>query len=174
MRPVLPQTPFKLPASMRALDVTLPLGAEGSFTQLDPLHAAPLQPEIVNALADYSFEARWSVHLIGGEESHATRPVVLQGTAAAPTGVTAAAGEGSAVTVTWIPPLFPPPVVGYELQRAADEDFTDAVVTFAPEGDGASFTDAEAPPGATSYYRVRTVSAAGWSPWSAAASVDVP
>ena len=173
MRPVLAGVPFGLPASERPLDITRPLGAEGPFTQLDQLTAEPLQPPVVNATADFSFETRWGIHLIGGEESHAARPVVLQGTAAAPADVTATAGDGG-VVVAWTPPLFPPPVVGYQLQRAADEGFSEGVVPLAPSGAGASFTDAEAPAGATAFYRVRTVSAAGWSPWSPAAEVDVP
>ena len=173
MRPVLAAVPFALPAGERALDITRPLGAEGPFTQLDQLTAEPLQPAVVNASADFSFEMRWGIHLIGGEESHAARPIVLQGTAAAPADVTATAGDGG-VVVAWTPPLFPPPVVGYELQRAADEGFSQAVVPLAPSGVGASFTDTGASPGATYFYRVRTVSAAGWSPWSQAAEVDVP
>ena len=39
--PVLPELPFKLPSSSRALDVTLPLGAEGAFiAHADGRHAA--------------------------------------------------------------------------------------------------------------------------------------
>ena len=173
MRPVLAGVPFGLPASGRPLDITRPLGAEGPFTQLDQLTAEPLQPPVVNAAADFSFEMRWGIHLVGGQESHTTRPVVLQGTAAAPTGVTAAAGDGG-VVISWTPPLFPPPVVGYEIQRAADEGFGEGVAPLAPSGADASFTDTGASPGAKYFYRVRTVSSAGWSPWSPAAEVDVP
>lgn len=50
MRPVLPELPFELPASERSLDITLPLGARGAFTQLDPVTAAPVQHEVVNML----------------------------------------------------------------------------------------------------------------------------
>ena len=173
MRPVLADIPFGLPASGRALDITRPLGAEGPFTQLDQLTAEPLQPAVVNATADFSFEMRWGIHLIGGEESHAARPIVLQGTAAAPKDVTATPGDGG-VVIAWTPPLFPPPVVGYQLERAGDEAFTQGVTTLTPDGAKRSFTDTGAPAGATSFYRVRTVSAAGWSPWSPAAEVDVP
>ncbi len=55
-------------------------GAKGGFTELDPVTAAPLLHEVVNAPADLSFEAYWSIHLVGGEESHTARPLVLQGT----------------------------------------------------------------------------------------------
>jgi hypothetical protein len=129
VRPVLPRVPFKLPASARDLDVTREPGAKGGFTELDPVTAAPLRHEVVNAPADLSFEAYWSIHLIGGEESHTARPLVLQGTTQAPDGLTAApAGDGSAVELTWTAPLFPPPVTGYVVQRAADEDFNNVIV----------------------------------------------
>ena len=93
VRPVLPSVPFMLPASARDLDVTREPGAKGGFTELDPVTAAPLRHEVVNAPADLSFEAYWSLHLIGGEESHTARPLVLQGTTTAPSGLTATAGE---------------------------------------------------------------------------------
>ena len=38
VRPVLPDVPFKLPASARALDITLPLGAEGAVHAARPAH----------------------------------------------------------------------------------------------------------------------------------------
>ena len=94
VRPVLPSVPFMLPASARDLDVTREPGAKGGFTELDPVTAAPLRHEVVNAAADLSFEAYWSLHLIGGEESHTARPLVLQGTTTAPSGLTATAGDG--------------------------------------------------------------------------------
>jgi len=173
VRPVLPELPFRLPASARALDVTLPLGAEGAFTQLDPVSAAPLTNEVVNAMADLSFESCWGIHLPGGEESHTVRPLVLQGTTVAPASLTATAGGGG-VDLSWAPPLFPPPVTGYVVQRAADEGFTAAVQTLTSGGDAAGLTDTTAPGGAVSFYRVRAETAAGWSPWSPPAEVAVP
>ena len=110
VRPVLAELPFKLPASARALDITLPLGAQGAFTQLDPVSAQPALPEVVNAPADLSFEAYWSIHLMGGQESHTARPLVLQGTPQAPAGLTATAGGDGQVKLVWTAPLFPPPV----------------------------------------------------------------
>ncbi len=174
VRPVLPDLPFKLPASARALDITLPLGSQGAFTQIDPLTAAPVAREVVNAPADLSFEARWGIHLTGGEESHTARPIVLQGATVAPAGLRATAGEGTAVDLAWTPPLFPPPVTGYVVERAADEEFTEGAATFAADGGASSYTDTTAHGGSTYFYRVRTEAAAGWSPWSAAAEVSLP
>ena len=174
VRPVLPEAPFKLPPSVRMLDVTSPAGADGPFTQLDSLTAEPLQPHVVNAEADLSFEGSWGVHLPGGEEVHVVRPLVLQGTAAAPTGLTAAAGDGAAVVLTWTAPLFPPPVTGYELQRAEDEGFGKQVLSLQSKGRAADYTDMGTRSGVTYFYRVRATSAAGWSPWSGATEVTAP
>jgi len=77
LRPVLPRLPFKLPASERPLDVTRPLGATGEFTDLEPLTADP--DSVSNTKTDFSWEAAWGIHLPGGEENHATRPLVIQG-----------------------------------------------------------------------------------------------
>ena len=174
VRPVLARVPFKLPASVRDLDVTRAPGATGGFTELDPVTAAPLQRELVNAPADLSFEAYWSIHLVGGEESHTARPLVLQGTTAAPTGLSAVAGDGGAVELAWTAPLFPPPVTGFVVERAADEKFTEGVQTFAVAAGAQSYADTTAPSGGVCFYRVRTEAAAGWSPWSAAAEVSLP
>ena len=173
MRPVLPALPFKLPASSRALDITLPLGAEGAFTQLDPVTAAPLARPVVNAPAELGFEAYWGIHLQGGEESHTVRPLVLQGTTTAPSRLTATAA-GPDVELAWTAPLFPPPVTGYVVERATDEGFTEGVETFTTAADASTYTDATAPSGSTYFYRVRAESVAGWSAWSAAAEVSVP
>jgi hypothetical protein len=174
VRPVLPSVPFLLPASARDLDVTRAPGAKGGFTELDPVTAAPLRREVVNALAELSFEGYWGIHLQGGEEHHTVRPLVLQGTTTAPSGLSATATTGPAVELTWTAPLFPPPVTGYVVERAADKGFTNGVETFTVAGDATTYTDATAQSGTTYFYRVRTESAAGWSAWSAAAEVSVP
>ncbi len=173
VRPVEARVPFKLPASARSLAITLPLGAQGAFTQLDPVTAQPALPEVVNAPADLSFEGYWSIHLMGGEESHAARPLVLQGTPQAPAGLTATAGDGQ-VELIWTTPLFPPPVIGYVVERATDEGFTKDAQTFTAAADAAAYTDTTAQSGSSYFYRVRAEAAAGWSAWSSAAEVSLP
>jgi len=76
LRPVLARVPFKLPSSRRPLDVTRRLGATGGFTELDPLTADPVS--VANEMADFGWEAYWSIHLPGGEENHVTRPLAIQ------------------------------------------------------------------------------------------------
>ena len=99
---------------------------------------------------------------------------MLQGTTTAPSGLSATVTNGDAVELTWTAPLFPPPVMGYVVERAADKGFTDEVETFTTDGAASTYSDAAAQSGSTYFYRVRTESAAGWSAWSAAAEVSVP
>jgi hypothetical protein len=172
LRPVLPRLPFKLDASERSLDVTRPLGATGGFTELDPLTAAP--DTVVNGPADTGWEAYWSVHLPAGQESHMTRPLVVQGSPGPPAGLTATAGDGPAVTLSWSGPIFPPPVTAYVLERAADESFRKGRTSFTAAAGATSLTDDSAPAGGTYFYRVRAEGAAGYSPWSAPAEVALP
>lgn len=171
LRPVLPRLPFKLDASERPLDVTRPLGATGGFTDLDPFTADP--DSVVNEPADFSWEAYWSIHLPGGQENHVARPLVIQGSPEAPEGLTATAGDGPAVTLEWSGPILPPPVIAYVVERAADKGFRSGRKSFMAAAAATSFTDDAAPAGRASFYRVRAEAAAGYSPWSAPAKVDL-
>lgn len=172
LRPVLPRLPFKLDASARSLDVTRPLGATGGFTDLDSLTADP--DSVVNEAADFSWEASWSVHLPGGEESHVTRPLVVQGSPETPEGLTATAAGGTTVTLAWSGSIFPPPVIAFMVQRAADAAFRSGLASFTAAADATSLDDDTAQSGRTYFYRVRAESAAGFSPWSALVDVAVP
>ena len=172
LRPVLPALPFKLNASRRLLDVTRPEGAEGGFTELDPLTAAPAA--VTNRPADFSWESYWSVYLQGGEESHTLRPLVVQGVPAAPRQLAAAAAGGPAVRLTWAGAVFPPATVRYLLQRADDEGFLSGLETFDAPAAASALMDDTVESGRTYYYRVRAASTAGASPWSNVAEVTLP
>ena len=172
LRPVLPRLPFKLEASERPFDVTRPLGATGGFTELNPLTADP--DPVVNAPADFSWEAYWSIHLPGGQESHMTRPLVVGGSPQAPEGLTATAGDGPAVTLEWVPSIFPPSAIAYEVERADDEGFRRGRTSFPAAAAATSFTDDSPRAGGTYFYRVRAEAEAGYSPWSATVTVTLP
>ena len=172
LRPVLPRLPFKLEASERPLDVTRPLGATGGFTDLDPLTAEP--DPVANAVADFSWEGYWSIHLPGGQESHMIRPLVLEGSPQAPEGLTATAGDGPSVTITWSGSIFPPDAIAYAIERADDESFRKGRASFEAAADAESLTDDSARAGRTYFYRVRAEGETGYSPWSAPAEVTLP
>ena len=169
VRPVLPRLPFKLGASARLLDVTRRAGASGGFTELDPLTASP--KPVVNEWAQFAWEGAWGIHLPGGEESHVFRPLVVQGSPEAPHGLVATAGDSS-VTLRWALPVFPPPVVACEVERADDASFRRGRRTL--RATAASLSDTTAAAGHAYFYRVRAESAAGYSAWSEPVRVDVP
>ena len=171
LRPVVPELPFMLPASERLYDITRPDGAEGGFTELDPVTAAPAT--VVNSGGDYSWEYAWSIHLPGGEESHSSRPLVYSGGPQAPSGLSASFGA-QGVALSWRASVFPPLAAGFVVQRADDDTFATGLTSFQVPAGATSFTDDAAPAGRTSSYRVRAVGTAGTSPWSAVATVDVP
>jgi hypothetical protein len=172
LRPVLPRLPFKLDASERLLDVTRPQGAKGGFTDLDPLTAEP--DPVVNRPADLSWEFAWSIHLPGGQESHMTRPLVLQGSPTAPDELTATAGDGPAVTLRWSGSIFPPDAIACVVERADDDGFRKGRASFEAAADADSLTDDSTQAGRTYFYRVRAEGETGYSPWSAPAEVAVP
>ena len=102
------------------------------------------------------------------------RPLVVQGSPEAPTDLTAAATDGATVALAWSAPIFPPPVVAYALERADNEGFRDGRTSLSAPAGEPSLTDDSAQAGHTYFYRVRAEAAAGYSPWSAPAEVELP
>ena len=101
------------------------------------------------------------------------RPLVVQGSPEAPAGLTATV-DGSVVALTWSGPIFAPPVIAYAVERADDVGFRGGHTSFAAAVGSTSLTDDSAQAGHTYFYRVRAEAAAGYSPWSAPAEVELP
>ena len=78
------------------------------------------------------------------------------------------------MTLEWVPPIFPPPVIAYVVERAADKGFRSGRTSFAAAAAADSFTDDSPRAGGTYFYRVRAAAEAGYSPWSAPATVTLP
>ncbi len=76
LRPTTAPVPFALPDSIRALDVTMPLGTTAQFTGVDPYTNNPIT--VTNALTNFGFEYVWHCHLLGHEENDMMRPVVFK------------------------------------------------------------------------------------------------
>lgn len=96
-----PQVPFGVPYSVRALDVTQPIGVTNNFSGVDPFtgNAAVITNQMVN----YKWEYIWHCHLLGHEENDMMRPLVYTYDAippSAPTGVSVSA-EGSNGRLRW-------------------------------------------------------------------------
>ncbi len=182
MRPTTPKLPFGLPDSIRPLDVTMPLGSTGQFTNIDPL-GNPVT--IVNALNNFNWEYVWHCHLLGHEENDMMRPIEFQVTStipAAPTVLAAApAAPAPAVGLTWVdatPWSFatstfpattlgnPANEVGFTVQRATNSSFSQNLKAFTAKANATSIADTSTQSNTKYYYRVQAFNAAGASPWS--------
>ena len=86
-RPIIPVVPFQVPNSIRALDVTQPLGSSmGPYSAVDP---AGQPSAIVNKLINFGWEYVWHCHLLGHEENDMMRPMMVAVAPTPPTTLTA-------------------------------------------------------------------------------------
>ncbi len=76
LRPTTPPVPFSLPNSVRALDVTMPLGTTAQFTGVDPYTGNPIT--VTNATTNFGWEYVWHCHLLGHEENDMMRPIIFR------------------------------------------------------------------------------------------------
>jgi FtsP/CotA-like multicopper oxidase with cupredoxin domain len=120
LRPVKPANlPFHIPDSVRPLDVTMPLGTTGQFTNIDPLTNNPIT--VVNQMTNFGWEYVWHCHLLGHEENDMMRPIVFKvAPINPPQNVTATATASPLqVTVRWTYTQNPGnPATGFRLYRS--------------------------------------------------------
>ena len=136
VRPVLAEVPFKLPASARSLDITLPAGRPGRVHAAGPPHRAPALsrgrqraggPQL-RGLLEHPPHGR-------AGEPHRPPPGAPGHARSARRADRDRGGDGR-VELAWTAPLFPPPVIGYVVERATDEGFAGEATTFTAAGDG--------------------------------------
>lgn len=98
LRPIkLGTIPFKIPNSVRLLDVTSPVGSTAGFTNVDPL-GNPVR--VTNQLVNFGWEFVYHCHLLGHEENDMMRPVVISVPPDAPSNLVATL-KGGVVALTW-------------------------------------------------------------------------
>jgi FtsP/CotA-like multicopper oxidase with cupredoxin domain len=155
LRPAAPtKLPFKVPNSIRPLDVTRPLGSMMGFTNIDP-NGNPVT--VTNQMVNFGWEYVWHCHLLGHEENDMMRPFILAVAPEAPSNLTAAGLSGPLrVSLTWKDNSLNE--TGFTLQRATDPAFTANVVTYKvgtlPDGAAQNYIDTAVVQNTTYYYRV--------------------
>jgi FtsP/CotA-like multicopper oxidase with cupredoxin domain len=175
-----PLVPFGQPESVRAMDVTQPLGSTLNFTGINPVTGNPVT--VHNALDNFGWEYVWHCHLLGHEENDMMRPIAFVVSSVKP----AAPGIGTAtrgvptnqVTLTWTEgtpfnysAAFPQPnlgnlanEIGFQIQRATlgsgGNSGSYSQIGAAP-ANTTTFTDPAADVGNGYAYRVIAFNAAG-------------
>ena len=150
-RPIIPVVPFKVPNSIRALDVTQPLGSTmGIFSPVDPNG----QPSaIVNKLINFGWEYVWHCHLLGHEENDMMRPMTVAVAPDAPSTLTATpVASPLSIILNWVNNASN--ATTYVIQRATDSGFLNNLTTFDSGGNLTTFTDTTVVAGSTYYYQV--------------------
>jgi FtsP/CotA-like multicopper oxidase with cupredoxin domain len=170
LRPVVPTLPFKLPDSVRPLDVTKPLGSTMGFSNVGP-DGNPTTT--VNVMTNNGWEYVWHCHLLGHEENDMMRPIKFQ--VAPPTPINLAAsrailnGRPAGATLSWGLSAPTPVATTFRIQECADPNFNGVISEFSVPGTNLSYLDL--PIRATAYYRIRSENDVSFSPWSASVGV---
>jgi FtsP/CotA-like multicopper oxidase with cupredoxin domain len=158
LRPVAQNLPWPLPDSIRPMDVIVPLGSVGSFTNVDP-NNNPIT--VLNANQNFGREHVWHCHILGHEENDMMRPMVFQVPPAAPT-LLAVQGAPTGFNFTFTDNAASES--SFTLQRDTTNAFANptnltvpASVPSTAYGGTITYTDTTAPAGSVLYYRVCAV-----------------
>jgi FtsP/CotA-like multicopper oxidase with cupredoxin domain len=115
LRPFTQSLPWRLPNSVRPLDVTKPVGTAlpSQFTNIDPTN----QPApVTNALTNFGSEFVWHCHILGHEENDMMRAVSFVVAPDAPSGLSVRLAPGRNAVLTWADNAINE--TGFSLQRA--------------------------------------------------------
>jgi FtsP/CotA-like multicopper oxidase with cupredoxin domain len=101
LRPIAPKVPFGIPDSIRAIDVTRPLGVP--IATFDVSNGNPIT--VPNSTVNYGWEYVWHCHILGHEENDMMRPVqfnVPRAPATAPVlSVSSSAAKPGSLFLSW-------------------------------------------------------------------------
>lgn len=169
LRPVIPQVPFEVPNSVRALNPMMPLGSTDGFQNIDP--GGIPTGAVVNSLVNFGWEYVIHCHMLSHEEMDMMRPesLALPPVPVAAGSITATrSGTNAAprITLTW--PDNSITETSYVIQRSADQTtWTDAGTLQVPlavnntKGTTRTFVDTAASV-ATPWYRVIVQNTVGY------------
>jgi len=175
LRPIVPDVPFDLPNSVRALDPTKPIGSVMGFHNVDPTN----QPApVTNALVNFGWEYLWHCHLLGHEENVMMRPMAVAVPPRAPTTLTAQAVSRT-VRLSWRDASVNE--TGFTVQRAGTSAGpwttvkTDVATASSPgTGGTVAYTDSTVTTGATYVYRIVATNLVGYTQTYAAPAAGYP
>ncbi len=169
LRPIAPALPFKIPDSIRPLDVTRPIGSTMGFTGIDPATGNPIV--VTNQLFNFGWEYVWHCHLLGHEENDMMRPIAFE-VSPPPQTRLAAARSGSNVVVTWANGGTRPVETNAYIERSTDSGFVGNPTYFTvTPATLTTYTDTTANPATAYYYRIRAENTVSYSTWSNTATV---
>jgi hypothetical protein len=157
MRPVLPNSPFDLPNSVRLIDVTMPPGdilpgGPGGFFDIKG------EPVIVvNHEVNFGHEYVYHCHLLAHEEMDMMHSLIFAVAPKPPTNLVAAL-KGNSIILTWNDISLN--ATGFTLQRANTVDFTTGFRAWTL-GKITTFTDNTINKNNTYYYRVQAINVVG-------------
>jgi FtsP/CotA-like multicopper oxidase with cupredoxin domain len=171
LRPTAPKLPFNVPDSVRAMDVTQPIGA--TWAAVDPVTGNPIT--VTNALVNFHWEYVWHCHILGHEENDMMRPIAFVFQSAvpgAPNPLTAVLNGSPtvapSVTLTWTDPTpasspttlgNPANEIGFRIDRAVGTGPFNALYTAL--ANSTTYTDTVIGSGVTYRYRVVAFNVAG-------------
>ena len=157
LRPILPIVPFAVPNSIRALDVTNPIGSTMGYFGVDP-SGNPIT--VVNQLINFGWEYVWHCHLLGHEENDMMRPMMLAVPPSAPTTLTSTPAGGPIRNIlSWANTANN--ATTFVIQRATDSGFTTGLTTFDSGGNLSTYTDTAIVAGTPYFYRVAASNVVG-------------
>jgi hypothetical protein len=172
LQPITPILPWPVANSVRAMDVTAPIGSTGQFTNVNPITNNPTPT--FNALQNFGWEYVWHCHILGHEENDMMRPIIFQVPPAAPLNLTAANDSNipAQVNLSWMDNSASE--TGFLLQRDISPAFTSptnvktvpASGTLNAAGEGTSWggvlTTTDTPGSGNFFYRIQAVDN-GWT-----------
>lgn len=176
-RPTTQVLPWQMPNSIRALDVTMPLGNTTMFFGVDPTgQPAPVTNQLMNFGAEYV----WHCHLLGHEENDMMRTMSVVLAPLAPSsllGTRSGSGAGQSIALSWRDNSMNE--TSFIVKRATNPNgpwttLTDTVPPVDGTGATVQYTDSSVAPATTYYYQVFANNLVGYTQVYAPPAVGYP
>ncbi len=171
LRAVMPTNqPFKMPNSVRKMNVARPVGSTMGFTGVDP---AGLPAAVTNQYINFGHEYVYHCHLLGHEENDMMRAIAVAVSPEAPSALAFTTQTSPLrVNLSWTNNALT--ASGFTIQRATNAGFTTGLTTFTTPGLVTTYTDTTAVAGTPYFYRVLANNTVGDTAVYAAPTLGYP